>query len=187
MIMSYLKEKRIIGLVVMLTLSLASLASLPSASASDNPHEPQLPSPLCDGVQAPTEVRVSHHFYARGVQIYQWNGVAWSFVAPMATLYASPNYKGQVGLHYAGPTWESNDGSKVVASRVEGCSPDPTAVPWLLLQTVSTQGPGIFACVSHVQRINTAGGLAPATPGSSVGETAEVPYTAEYYTYRATE
>jgi hypothetical protein len=120
-----------------------------------------------------------------GVQIYRWNGASWDFVEPVARLYASANYHGEVGIHYAGPTWESNSGSKVVATRLEGCSPDPTAIPWLLLQTVSTEGPGIFSSVTYIQRVNTVGGLAPAAPGLSIGATVEVPYTAEYYFYRA--
>jgi hypothetical protein len=99
-------------------------------------------------------------------------------------LCASANYRGKVGIHYRGPTWESNSGSKVVAARLFGCSPDPTAIPWLLLEAVSTTGPGIFSSVTYVQRVNTTGGLAPAYPGLLIGQVVEVPYTAEYYFYR---
>jgi hypothetical protein len=53
-----------------------------------------------------------------------------------------------------------------------------------LLQAVSTEGPGIFGCVSYIQRVNTTGGLAPTEPGTSIDETVEVPYTAEYFFYR---
>ena len=105
----------------------------------------------------------------------------------MATLFADARYHGEVGTHYVGPTWESNSGSKVVAARVPGtgCVPDSTAIPWLLLQKVSTDGAGIFSSVTFVQRLNTTGGTAPTAPGSLVGEVKEVPYTAEYYFYRA--
>ena len=75
----------------------------------------------------------------------------------------------------------------MIASRLEGCTPDPTAIPWLLLQTVSTEGPGIFDRVTYIQRVNTAGGLAPAAPGPFISAEEEVPYTAEYYFYRATD
>jgi hypothetical protein len=44
---------------------------------------------------------------------------------------------------------------------------------------------GIFGPVTQIQRVNTEGGLAPSDPGTSIGETAEVPYTAVYYFYRA--
>jgi len=73
----------------------------------------------------------------------------------------------------------------VVGKRVDFCSPDSTAIDWLLLQAVSTDGPGVFSQVTYIQRVNTTGGLKPTTPGSSVGAVARAPYTAEYYFYRA--
>jgi hypothetical protein len=180
--MNNMKLKRAFGLVLLLTIA---LASIPAARANNGGREPDLPSPLCDKVQVPEGNKVAFHVYALGVQVYKWNGVSWDFVAPVATLSASANYAGGVGIHYAGPTWESNSGSKVVAKRVEGCTPDATAIPWLRLQTVSTTGPGIFSAVTYIQRVNTTGGLAPATPGAFIGALEEVPYTAEYYFYRA--
>ena len=36
-----------------------------------------------------------------------------------------------------------------------------------------------------VLRVNTIGGTAPATAGAFVGDEARVPYTTEYYFYRA--
>jgi len=107
------------------------------------------------------------------------------FVEPVATLFADASYHEKLGIHYAGPTWEANNGGKVAATRLQACSPDPAAIPWLLLQTTSTDGPGILSLVTYIQRVNTKGGLAPTAPGASVGVVAEVPYTAEYYFYRA--
>ena len=89
-----------------------------------------------------------------------------------------------VGIHYAGPTWESASGSKVVAAVVDSCTPDPDAIPWLLLKAVSSEGPGIFHRVTYIQRVFTEGGLAPADAGDFVGEEARVPYTAWYVFYR---
>jgi hypothetical protein len=145
---------------------------------------PDLPA-ACRNIEAPAGHKVSFRVDAVGVQVYRWNGSAWDFVAPVANLYASENYRGEVGFHYAGPTWESNGGSKVVARRVAGCSPDSNAIAWLLLQTTATDGAGIFGDVTYVQRVNTVGGLAPTTPGEFVGREARVPYTTEYYFYRA--
>jgi hypothetical protein len=180
-----LKTKFFIVLVVLLTVAVVALATIPAAQAGDNNHAPDLPSPLCDGVQVQPGNKVVFHAYALGVQIYRWNGESWGFVEPVATLFADANYHRKVGIHYGGPTWEINSGGKVVASRLEGCSPDSTAIPWLLLQTVSTDGPGIFNSVTFIQRVNTKGGLAPTAPGLSIGAVAEVPYSAEYYFYRA--
>ena len=163
--------------------ALAVLASISIARASEDNRAPDLPSPLCDRLQVQGG-KVAFHVYALGVQIYRWNGASWVFVAPAARLFADPEYHGEVGIHYAGPTWESNSGGKVVASRVDSCAPDPTAIAWLLLQKVSSEGPGIFDRVTFIQRVNTAGGLPPSGPGPFVGAEEQVPYTAEYYFYR---
>lgn len=185
--MRYMKVKRVIALVVLLAVAGLSSAPVPAARASAHDPSPDLPSPLCDSLQVPQGNRVFFHAYAQGVQIYRWNGTTWGFVEPVATLFSDSDYHGKVGSHYLGPTWESNNGSKVLATRVTGtgCTPDATAIPWLLLQTVSTDGPGPFSSVTYIQRVNTKGGLAPTAPGSLIGTVAEVPYTAEYYFYRA--
>jgi len=185
--MNIMNIKNIIGLVVLLSVAGLALASSPAVRAGDDIQPPELP-PLCDSLQVPPGNRLFFQAYALGVQVYKWNGSSWDFVAPVANLYADTNYRLEVGFHYAGPTWESDTGSKVRAARVPdtGCSPEPTtAIPWLLLQSVETDGPGIFRRVTYIQRVNTVGGLAPTTPGSSIGAEARIPYTAEYYFYRA--
>jgi hypothetical protein len=168
-----------------LALACIALASVQLARAGADNRTPDLPSPLCDRLQVQAGNKVAFRVYALGVQIYRWNGTSWAFVAPAARLFADSEYHGEVGVHYAGPTWESHSGGKVSASRLESCAPDPTAIPWLLLQMVSTEGPGIFDRVTYIQRVNTAGGLPPTAPGPFIGAEEEVPYTAEYYFYRA--
>ena len=128
--------------------------------------------------------KVAFHVYADGVQIYRWNGTSWIFVAPEAVLFADIGLNGAVGFHYAGPTWESNSGSKVVAMLFDRCTADVDAIDWFLLKAVSSEGPGTFHRVTFIQRVNTTGGLAPSDPGSTVGEIARVPYSAEYFFYR---
>jgi hypothetical protein len=136
-------------------------------------------------LQVPAGNEVAYHTYAEGVQIYRWNGASWSFVGPEADLYANAGGNGLVGTHYAGPTWESNSGSKVVGTVLERCTPDATAIPWLLLKAVSNEGPGVFARITYIQRLNTVGGIAPTSAGNFMDEEARVPYSAEYYFYRA--
>ena len=162
-----------------------AVASVPVAQANGGANGPDLPSPVCDAIEAPAGTSLLFRTYAVGVQRYRWNGASWDFVEPVATLYADANYHVKLGVHYAGPTWEAITGGKVVASRVAGCTPDPTAIPWLLLKTVSTDGPGIMNLVTYIQRVNTKGGLTPTAPGSTTGAIADVPYTTEYYFYRA--
>ncbi len=141
----------------------------------------------CDSLAAPAGTRLAARLFATGDQIYRWNGQAWVFVAPSARLYGSPRADGVVGTHYAGPTWESLSHSKVVGAVSKRCTPDPRAIPWLLLTAVASTGPGIFDGVTAIQRLHTTGGLAPAAPGATVGQLDSVPYTAEYAFYRPRE
>ena len=129
--------------------------------------------------------KVAFHVYAEGVQMYRWDGTSWIFFAPEALLFADAGGEGAVGIHYPGPTWETVSGSRVVGMVLERCTPDPDAIPWLLLGAVFNEGPGIFHRVTFIQRVNTVGGKAPVTPGGAVGEIARVPYTADYLFYRA--
>jgi hypothetical protein len=181
--MRYLKSNVIARLFVLLAFAMLA----PAALAQEESRTPDLPTPLCDSIRVEAGHELAFHTYAVGVQVYKWNGTAWVFVEPVANLYADKGFRGQVGTHYAGPTWESNSGSKVVARRVQntGCTPDANAIPWLKLEKVSTDGSGIFDGVTFIQRVNTTGGIAPAAPGTFVGQVAEIPYTAEYFFYRA--
>ncbi|HKE59273.1 MAG TPA: DUF3455 domain-containing protein [Pyrinomonadaceae bacterium] len=178
-------QSRINRVVRLLVLAIAALG-LQSVALAQDDGEPELP-PQCVSINVPEGNKLAHHLYARGVQIYKWNGVSWDFDAPRASLFAEENYFGEVGSHFRGPTWESKSGSKVVAARVPGtgCTPDASAIAWLLLQTTEAGGPGIFRRITYVQRVNTTGGLAPTAAGTTVGELQEVPYTAEYFFYRA--
>jgi len=171
---------------VFVLLSIIGLSLQPTFATVDNDNGPELPD-QCSSIAAPYGTKLAYHVYANGVQIYRWNGASWDFVAPRATLYAEPKFFGEVGTHYAGPTWESKSGSKFKGTRVlgTGCTPDPTAIAWILLERVVSSGPGLFEAVTHIQRVNTTGGIAPTYAGSSVGTVVEIPYTAEYYLYRA--
>ena len=76
--------------------------TVPAAGADDLRPTPDLPS-QCDSLQVPAGHKLFFRAYALGVQKYKWNGSIWEFVAPEATLYATPNYRGKIGTHYAGP------------------------------------------------------------------------------------
>lgn len=188
--MQFINIKHIARLVVLLG-AVAGFAPGSNAYAQAEFHAPQaeekfrtpsLPSG-CESLRVPAGNKVSSRVFAIGVQIYRWNGASWDFVAPLANLYADQDFYWQVGVHYAGPTWEDDD-SKVVARRAAGCDPDSTAISWLLLEKVSSEGSGIFGKVTFIQRVNTAGGLRPTTPGSFIGEEKRVPYSTEYFFYR---
>jgi Protein of unknown function (DUF3455) len=170
---------KVLRLTVLALLALAFVAPVGADPGNDN-RAPVLEGD-CKKLQVEEGNKVAFQASAVGVQIYAWNGVKWVFVAPSAILYHG---NGVVATHYAGPTWESNSGSTVVGARIDGSTPDPTAIPWLLLKAVETEGPGIFDGITFIQRINTVGGLAPSEPGEFVGEIVEVPYLADYVFYR---
>jgi len=174
-------------------LALCATALSATAHSDDNNRAPEVPAAL----QVPDGNKVSFHAYGVGVQIYVATAIStdpaqfvWTFKAPEAVLFAAEENECDddpdvVGTHYAGPTWESVSGSKVVGARLAGATVDPTAVPWLLLRAVSTEGPGIFKRTTYIQRVNTTGGLVPAAPPTQAGQEARVPYTADYYFFRA--
>ena len=139
----------------------------------------------CPDLQPPAGSKLVFHAYAEGSQIYRWNGQEWQFNGPSATLYANAGGTGVVGIHYGGPTWEANSGGLIVGALSKRCDVAPADIPWLLLTVARTEGPGIFSRVTHVQRVNTVGGQFPSDDGSVQGELRYVPYTAEYYFYRA--
>src|SRR5687768_11501966 len=172
--MNIIKLKQIIGTTALLVVTVLGHASVTFAlSIDDSNQAPVLPAG-CEQLAPPAGNQVAHRVYAVGVQIYRWNGTAWAFVGPEAGLFANENYRGLIGTHYGGPTWESSSGSLVVSSGTTAipCTPDPTAIPWLRLTAVSSSGPGIFDGVTFIQRVNTVGGLRPTEPGTVVGQEA---------------
>jgi uncharacterized protein (TIGR03118 family) len=129
--------------------------------------------------------KVYFHGLGRGVQIYTWNGSSWGAAVPEATLFDDDG--NVVAIHFAGPTWESNSGSKVVGAVVPPTvTVDTNAIPWLRLRAARTEGPGIFGDTTFIQRVNTSGGKAPSADGTGVGQVARVPYTADYFFYKET-
>lgn len=168
-----------------LALLVGACASPHSAGAGNDNRAPDVPI----AIQVPgTTNKVHFHVYAAGVQVYVWNGSNWVFRAPEAVLYADAGGHGETGIHYGGPTWETESGSKVVGTAIANTpSPDTNSIPWLLVRAVSAQGPGILERTTYIQRVNTDGGKAPTTSGTTIGEEARVTYSAEYYFYRAQE
>jgi uncharacterized protein DUF3455 len=142
------------------------------------------PGQLQSDLQLPEGSKVSFHVFGIGVQIYRWNGTKWDFVNPSADRFADAAGNGLVGTHFGGPTWETRSGSRVVGTVTGRCTPNANAIAWLRLDAV-VSGVGVFDNTTVIQRLNTVGGNAPSTPGSVVGKEAKVPYTADYFFYRA--
>lgn len=120
--------------------------------------------------------------HAEGAQVYDCKAgeggrLAWQFREPVATLIEGGK---TVGRHYAGPTWEHVDGSRVVGrpvARAGGATPKD--IPWLRLEAVETRGSGLLTGVTAIQRINTQGGQIDGAC-EKAGATLAVPYAADY-------
>jgi len=147
-----------------------------------------------DNLKAPAAQAFTLAAYATGVQIYECQpGKAdatryeWVFKAPQATL--ADRAGNNIGKHYGGPTWEANDGSKVVgAVKANDPGPDANAIPWLLLEAKSNSGQGLFGRTQSIQRVQTVGGKAPAQycAPAEAGKEARIAYQAVYYFYGPT-
>ncbi|NEC87699.1 DUF3455 domain-containing protein [Streptomyces sp. SID12501] len=142
------------------------------------------------GVDAPAALKVPDGnkltgvFSAEGVQTYTCTDGAWKLLEPAATLWAKNDRSHRtVALHSRGPVWVSTvDGSAVNAAAIAN-SPKTGTIPELLLQSTATRGTGVFAGVSYIQRLNTHGGVAPATACSGTDQVS-VPYSATYTFYK---
>jgi hypothetical protein len=133
----------------------------------------------------PADERLVLQVHAKGDQIYSCKAdgaqFAWTLDAPDARL--TDRSGKPFGKHFAGPSWESNDGSRVTGKAVANePSPDSESIPWLLVSVVNRSGGGVLAPVAFIQRVNTKGGKAPASgcdPGH-IGKIVRIPYTADY-------
>jgi hypothetical protein len=84
-----------------------------------------------------------------------------------------------------GPAWSASDGSAATGELVKTFpAPEKTDTPWVLFKLVDTKGHGILTAQGYIQCVFTRGGLPPETVPSRPGETREVPYYAQYITYR---
>jgi hypothetical protein len=135
-------------------------------------------------VAAPPGAKLLLEAAAQGVQIYTCekgsDGYRWVFSAPDAALFDATGR--QIGTHFAGPTLQVADGSKIVGE-VVAQAPEPHAIAWLLLRVKSHDGNGILSSVDLVRRVDTQGGVAPAAICDATQ--ARMRYSARYLFYSA--
>jgi hypothetical protein len=108
----------------------------------------------------------------------------WAFAGPVATLSDASGTT--VGKYYAGPTWESMDGSKVTGKQVAVSPNTPDSIPLQLVKANPSTGNGAMVGVSYIQRLATRGGIAPTLPCSAEqkGRKQQVAYQADYVFYK---
>ena len=158
----------------------AVLFVAPSSNAQNPTRDPTIPPSTQHPIITVT---------GKGVQIYECQLVAnapqWVFQAPDASLYDASGAK--VGVHGAGPSWRYFDGSSVKGEVVaKTASPEPTAIPWLLLKAASDDNSGIMAKVEFIRRSDTHGGIATTgCDAKHISAVSRIPYTATYTFYSA--
>ena len=173
-----------------------------------------VPPPVPGDIAAPEGARAFLIGHAVGTQNYVClpsanspSGFAWILHGPQATLFNTANM--QIVTHFLSPnpwepgqlraTWQhSNDSSTVWAVMIKQSSDSayvaPGAIPWFLLEVRGAQlGPAgghKLARTTHIQRVNTYGGAAPATGCSAagnIGARAIVPYEADYVFFKSAD
>ena len=184
-------------------LAAAFTVALPRAAHARRVTPPRVPA----NIQAPAGSKAFLEGHATGTQNYvclpSSTGFTWTFFGPQATLFN--DFYDQVVTHFLSPnpfeggtpraTWQFSRDNSTIWAVSNVSSSDPRfvaqgAIPWLLLRVMTLNGPTgghALAATIAIQRVNTSGGMAPATGCSlpaDVGNRALVPYTADYFFYK---
>ena len=205
--------RRIMFFVYTTALAVGLTVALPQAAQAQSVTPPTVPDNKLQVEEGNVAFLLGH---AVGTQNYvckpAGSGVRYVLFTPEAALFKD-NDDRQITTHFFSPnplepntdatvvadgliraSWQARDSSTVWAKvhQPDGAlTVDPNAIAWLLLDVVGTQdgptGGKTLSDTTFIQRVNTTGGLAPATGCTSLtdaGNTAFVPYTADYYFYK---
>ena len=156
-----------------IAIATAAVATVAASAVTYQASAAEVPS-----LQPPGSLKLIGMFVVGdGTQTYTCAGGKFAGASvPEAGLYDGANRRIH---HFGGPSWQSEaDGSLITAGKVAEV-PVPGAIPELLLEVKTHSGQGILSTVTHIQRMNTSGGVAPATACTD-GEKASVPYKANY-------
>jgi hypothetical protein len=180
------------------------IATTARAAEPDQVTAPPVPATI----KAPVGVEPFLIGHGVGTQNYvcapSATGFAFALFTPEATLFTDDGH--QLTTHFFSPnpfegnlvraTWEDSRDTSTVWGKVVQQSQDAPfvakgAIPWLLVDVVGAiEGPTGGQRLTDtlvIQRVNTQGGVAPATGCSSAadaGNKAFVPYTADYVFFR---
>ena len=182
----------------------ALAAAAPFAAIASNINPPSTPDTLV--VPAGSKAFLIGH--AVGTQNYiclpEGTGAKWVLFGPQATVFDDRGT--QIMTHFLSPnpaessalraTWMDSDRTSSVWAMKVAESDDaryvePGAIKWFLLQVKGaeegSQRDDRLMKTTVIHRVNTAGGIAPAsecTLTGDVGKTKFVPYTADYVFYK---
>jgi hypothetical protein len=198
--------RRILFIACAAALAVAFMVSLQQPTRAAD----EAPPPVPTNIQVPAGNKLFLVGHASGTQNYiclpSGDSVKYALFTPQATLVSDGK---QATTHYFSPnpaeggtiraTWQHSRDTSTVWGEVKPghSSSDPAyvapgAIPWLKVTAVGSQegptGGDLLTGTTYIQRLNTAGGAAPSTGCSSpadIGNKAFVPYTTDYYFYKA--
>ncbi len=173
----------------------AAVAGLSACSSSPTTmaKAPFSQASLPDAVKVPAGNKVGMETVGVGRITYECREKAgamgayeWVFAGPDAVL----NDRGgrMVGKYYGPPaTWESADGSKVTGAQVAVAPAAAGSIPLQLVKANPATGAGAMNGVTYIQRVDTRGGVAPASPcgADTKGKKEIVNYQADYIFWTA--
>lgn len=177
-------------------LALAAVASLAACSG----HMPAAPAAVFNqsGLPAAVQVPAGHKVVMQtrvsgGDITYECRAkkdmadqFEWVFVGPNATM---TDLAGKPAGRYYGPpaTWESADGSKVTGAQLAVAPAAAGSIPLQLVKANPATGMGAMQGITHIQRVATQGGVAPAMAcgAGNMGQKQVVKYGADYVFWRA--
>lgn len=171
------------------TLAVSLFAACSSMHKTATYSQANLPA----AVQVPAGNKVALETVGVGEITYQCNArkdaadqYEWIFAGPDAKL--NDRSGKQVGKYYGPPaTWESMDGSKLTGTQVAVAPSAAGNIPNQLVKANPASGSGAMTGVTYIQRVNTVGGVAPASAcaASNAGTKQTVKYQADYIFYTA--
>ena len=195
--------RRILRIAYVIALVTALAALLPQPIHAHRGAPPDAPA----AIQVPAGNTLFLEGHAFGTQDYiclpSGSGFTWAFFGPQATLFDDDDR--QIVTHFLSPnplehdtpraTWQHSRDTSAVWALAIASAPSPgvvPAIPWLLLEVVGGEngptGGHKLTATTFIQRLNTVGGVAPSTGcavSTDVGKKALVPYTTDYFFYKA--
>lgn len=176
------------------TLSLATVLALAACATGmgTSPAMTYSQASLPAAVQVPAGHRVALETVGVGQITYECRakkdaaGHEWVFVGPDAKLLDRSGRP--VGRYYGPPaTWESQDGSRLTATQLAVAPAAAGSIPLQLVKANPSMGMGAMQGVTHIQRVATQGGVAPAMAcgAEQLGRKEVVKYQADYIFWKA--
>ena len=170
---------------------MAPMASQPMFSQQALPESVKVPAGFKVAMETVGVGEITYECRAKAAAAAEFE---WVFVGPKAVL--NDRSGKAVGKYYGPPaTWEAMDGSKITATQLAVAPAGAGNIPLQLVKANAAMGAGMMngmltgmlTGITHIQRLATSGGTAPAMPcaAASMGQKQVVNYQADYIFWKA--